>query len=188
MWSSDCTHQQLGKTWESGNQPATGWKLKGSRKNYLRSLLKGLGCQWWILMRCWLGSQGWAPGVQLGLHWSYTPPAPARMQILREPGLEKALETRRWIGVRATHQCFKNAKCWVILKSTLRRLRGAQAFQDVAQEGWCTSPRVQTAGTPWTATAEHRETSMKWDRTWPKDSTWKTWGITPAPMSGIIFW
>lgn len=125
MWSSDCTHQQLGETWESGKQPATGWKLKGSRKNYLRSLLKGLGCQWWILMRCQLGTQGWAPssaGAPLELHTSSSCKDADPERTWFGKGTGNLLLGQDW-ELRIS---FKNVKCWVVLKSTLRRLRGVR--------------------------------------------------------------
>lgn len=83
------------------------------------------------------------PGVQLDLHWSYTPPAPARIHILREPGLEKALEIHCWDRIESYPSVFQKCKMLSGFKSTLRRLRGAQVCQDVAQDGWCTSHEVR---------------------------------------------
>lgn len=99
-----------------------------------------------------------------------------------EPGLEKALEIHCWDRIESYASVFQKCKMLggfeVHTEETQRcsDLPGCGPGQmvHIPQSSHC-------ADTPWSATPEHRETAMKWDTTWPKDSTWKTYGITAAP-------
>lgn len=137
----------LGKREKVGNnQPRAG--NEGQQKEIAWGV-------WWVLMRAKLGSQ-----VQL----ISTPPDPARMHILREPGVEKALQTRG-TGLRATHQCFKNAKCWVDFEAHPEVLR---------MSGWVQTPLGQPLHTARQSLA--------------RGSNLKNVGWQPPPSAGITVW